>query len=165
MIEVTLALSVLLVALVAMSSSTMRMHSLRRQNREQNVAQNAVRTVGEELQSLSRSCVDAPGGWSTNFLAGVAPGGSVGPTFEAPELTPRDGQPTVGRITVVTDETATDAELGFDLGMPRDLDGDGVVGNTNVSATARILPVVLELSWQGSSGDQRLLHPFYVMGY
>ena len=165
MIEVTLALSVLLVALVAMSSSTMRMHSLRRQNREQNVAQNAVRTVGEELQSLSGSCASAPGGWSASFLAGVAAGGSIGPTFDVTELTPQDGQPTVGRITVITDETATDAELGFELGMPRDLDGDGVVGNTDVSATARIFPVVLELRWKGSSGDQRLVHPFYVMGY
>jgi hypothetical protein len=165
MIEIALALTVLLVALMAMSASTLRMHSLRRQNRERTVAHNAIRAISEKLQSVSRHALDNPAGWAQEMLAAVAPGGSLGNTFAVEELSPQEGAAFIGSITVITNETTTDADLGLSFGMPRDLDGDGVVGNANVGNAARILPIVVRTRWRGAQGDQEIVHPFYVVGY
>lgn len=73
------------------------------------------------------------------------PGGTEGDTFSIPDL---DGSLPAGRITIVVDETVTDATLGMTLGMPRDLDSDGAISNTNVTTgKPRILPVIVEAVW------------------
>lgn len=168
LVEIGLAMTILLVALMAMGASTLRMSSLRRQNRERAVAQNAIRTISEQLHSVAdrmrRESVDE-GDWSQDFIAELSPGGSVGNTFNIQGLTEQNGQATVGTIQVIVDETVTDAALGFELGMPRDLDSDGAADNADVSATARILPVIVRAQWNGVSGNVQIVHPFYVIGY
>jgi len=159
-------MTVLMVALMAMSASTLRTHALRRQNRERAVAQNQLRVLSEEIHSLADQIRREGGGvWSRNFSQARAPGGSVGNTFDIPGLTPQEGQVTVGTITVIVDESKSDADLGLELGMPRDLDGDGAADNADVSMTARILPVLVTARWHGVSGDVEIQHPFYVIGY
>ena len=162
LLEVTLAVTVMLVALLAATASTFHMHGLRRSNRERMVAQNVVRSVSERMQSLSSRAASDPAGWATVVLGGVAPGGEVGPAFDVEELTARDGAATVGTIQVIVDETATDADLGVQLGMPRDLDGDGAASSTDVSATARLLPVIVRAEWRGSAGNARVAHAFFL---
>jgi prepilin-type N-terminal cleavage/methylation domain-containing protein len=162
LLEVTLAMTVLLVAMMAASASTLRMHTLRRVNRERVVAQNGVRSVSERLQSLSTRGLVDPAGWSTTVLRGVAAGGEVGPTFDLRELQPRAGAASLGTVEVVTDETKTDLELGAQLGMPRDLDGDGTATSTDVSTTALLLPVVVRARWHGAGGDGRVQHGFFL---
>jgi prepilin-type N-terminal cleavage/methylation domain-containing protein len=165
LVEIALAVVVLVVAMLAMSASTLRMHGLRRTNRELALAQNAVRSIAEEVRAISRAGADSAAGWSTHVRAALAAGGSLGSTFEVRELTPPEGQPTVGTIEVVDDETVTDAELGLDAGMPRDLDGDGLATNGEVGAGARLLLVVLRARWRGARGEHELSHPFYVASY
>ena len=165
LIEIALAITVLIVALVAMGASTMRMHALRRQNRERTVAHNAVRALSEEIQSVSRRGLDDPAGWAQHVLAAIRAGGSIGPTFAVEELSPRDGEAFVGSIVGITDETTTDADLGLDVGLPRDLDGDGAAANADVGNVARLLPIVVRVRWKGAHGDQEIAHPFYVVGY
>lgn len=162
LIEVSLALTVLLVAMLTATASTLRAHSLRRTNRERVQAQNAVRAAAERLQSLAAGAQDDALGWGAAVINGVAANGEVAPTFDVPELTAVDGELSVGTIVVVTDETRTDAELGCDLGMPRDLDGDGLATNANVTGTALVLPAVVRARWRGSRGAQTLVHGFYV---
>lgn len=162
LLEVTLAMTVLLVAMLAATASTLRMHSLRRVNRERALAQNAVRSASERLQSLSARAIAEPAGWTTTVLAGVANGGEVGPVFETRELRARTGAPSMGTIEIVTDETRTDRELGAQLGMPRDLDGDGLATRTDVSGNALLLPVVVRARWQGAGGDAQVQHAFYL---
>jgi hypothetical protein len=166
MVEVGLAITILVVAIMAMSASTYRLHSLRRTNRERVLAQNALRSVAEQIQATAqRLALDDPESWSVDLIAELSPGGALGNTFVARELDPQDGEAAVGTIQVIVDETATDAALGLDLGLPRDLDGDGLADDADVTATARILPVVLRLRWSGSRGDNQIVHPFYVIGY
>jgi hypothetical protein len=74
------------------------------------------------------------------------PEGSRGNTFSIQGLDGSDGIP-AGSVTIVTDETTTDANLGIALGMPRDLDGDGLPENVDVSSNAVALPVIIEASW------------------
>ncbi len=95
----------------------------------------------------------------------LGPGGGLSDTFNIQGLTAREGQPSVGTIQVITDETRTDADLGFELGMPRDLDGDGAIDNADVRMTARVLPIAVRARWTGVSGDVEIVHPFYVIGY
>jgi hypothetical protein len=166
LVEIGLAMTVLMVALMAMSASTLRSHSLRRQNRERAVAQNAMRQVSEEIHALSDQIRrTTAGSWSRDLVTALQPGGTLGETFEVRELNPQLGHATVGSITVVLDESLTDAELRLELGMPRDLDGDGLTDNADVSDAARILPIIVQAKWKGVSGDVQLTHPFYVIGY
>lgn len=166
MVEVGLAMTILVVAIMAMSASTYRLHALRRQNRERVLAQNSVRSVAEQIQATSqRIALDSPESWSEDLIAALSPGGALGNTFAARELDPQEGDLAVGSIEVIVDETTTDAALGLDLGLPRDLNGDGAADDADVSATARILPVVVRLRWNGSRGDTQFVHCFYVIGY
>jgi hypothetical protein len=166
MVEVGLAMTILIVAVMAMTASNYRMHALRRQNRERVLAQNAVRSVAEQIQATAqRLALESPESWSQDMLAALSPGGALGDTFAARELEPQAGEAAVGSIQVIVDETTSDGVLGLDLGLPRDLDGDGLRDNADVSATARILPVVLRLRWSGSRGDAQIAHCFYVIGY
>ena len=181
MVEVGLAITVLVVAVMAMSASTFRMHTLRRQNREITLAQNAARTIAEQVQALSYEYVtNAPDLavpdpdrelWGQFVVDALTDGvGEIGSTFAVRELNVQEGQATVGSIQVVTNETVTDGALGVDLGMPRDLNGDGLADNGDVLATQavrppRLLPVVVTVAWRGVNGNRQIVHPFYVVGY
>jgi hypothetical protein len=74
------------------------------------------------------------------------PGGTSGNTFSVEGLDP-DGGGVAGLITIITDETMTDDDVGVSIGMPRDLDGDGLATSVNVAQTAVALPVIVEASW------------------
>lgn len=161
LIEVALAVIVLLVGLVALSASAVRVQGLARAARERMAAQNALRAKAEEIRSISRAGLSDPLGWGihvSNAAAGLA-------TFGVEGLTTVVGQPSVGKVTLITDETATDATLGVELGMPRDLDGDGLATNTAVTNTARLLPVVLEVRWNSPWGEQRITQGLWILGY
>ncbi|MFT7485147.1 MAG: hypothetical protein ACI9F9_000994, partial [Candidatus Paceibacteria bacterium] len=46
-------MTVLMIALMAMSASTLRINSLRRQNRERAIAQNAIRAISEQIHATA----------------------------------------------------------------------------------------------------------------
>lgn len=165
LIEIAFATTVLLVALMSMSASIFSLHSLRRQNRERTLARNACVTRVESAHSVARSAVDQPGAWATNVVAASCPGGGLDLDFDIPGLTPWPGETHVGKVTFVVDETLTDAALGVALGMPRDLDGDGLIDNHDVRDTARILPVIVRARWDGVRGRVQIVRPFVAIGY
>ncbi len=165
MIEVSLALTILVVALVATTASNVRMQALRRSNHDRVVAQNAVQSIAERIQAIARAGTSDAGGFAAHVTDALSAGGELGTEFDVAGLTSVQNVPRVGRIQLVTDETSTDAALGVQLGMPRDLNGDGDANDADVSASARILPVVVSLRWRGQTGDRSIVHPFYVLGY
>ena len=165
MLEISLALTILVVALVATTASNVRMNTLRKSNRDRIVAHNAVRTIVESVQAIAQAGTTDPNGFGNHVVTALSAGGELGTAFDVAELTPQLGETRVGSIRVITDETSTDAALGAELGLPRDLNGDGDALDTNVTATSRLLPVVITLRWRSQSGDQRIVHPFYVFGY
>lgn len=165
MIEVSLALTVLVVALVATTASNLRMQSLRRSNHDRVIAQNAVQAITERIQAIGRAGSHDPAGFAVHVTTALANGGELGALFDVPGLTPTQGSTRAGSIQVLTNETSTDAALGVQLGMPRDLNGDGDAADGDVSANAHVLPVVVSVRWHGSSGDRSIVHPFYVFGY
>ncbi len=52
-----------------------------------------------------------------------------------------------------------------DLGMPRDLNGDGLVDAVDHSGDYQILPVLVRLTWQGQSGTSTLEFKTLLSGF
>lgn len=166
LIELAIAMSILMIGLISAAAATMRMHELRRQNRERIAAQNAVRSIGERIHAQAYRFSDDPDTWGTNLTTVFGPGGTFGDEFAVPLLTSTNpGTTNAGIIQIITDETTTDAALGFELGLPRDLNGDGDADDTDVTLDARILPVLVSVNWRSQSGASSVDHGFYVMGY
>lgn len=165
LIELAIAISIFMIGMVSVVSATTRMHSLRRQNRERTLAQNAVRSMSERVQARSYELAADESTWSENLLALYGPEGSAGETFDVEGLDPSPGNATVGALSLIVDETQIDAVLGLQLGLPRDLNGDGDALDTNVSADAVLLPCTVTLDWSSHTGEQTYRHGFYVLGF
>lgn len=164
--ELALAMTMLVVALISISAATLQSHSLRRQNRERTLAHNAIRSTAERLHSLAYTRVeDSPDTWVQDLLVRYGPGGTVGNTFDVTELNPIGAAGQVGSIQIITDETQTDAALGVELGMPRDLNGDGDALDDVAAGTARMLPVIVTLNYRSGSGPVTLDHAFWIVGF
>ena len=158
-------MTIMMIGIVSVISATSQMHSLRKQNRERTLAQNALRSMAERIHATSYGLSQDPGTWATELLAVYAPGGSFGNTFPVEGLgEPATGVPN-GSIQIGLDETAPDEDFGIELGLPRDLNGDGDDDDEDVTLDARVLPVVLTLRWRGETGQNTMRHGFYVMGY
>ena len=165
MIEILVFVALLLMGLLALTSTSVTVHRLRGVNDERNTARAAVQSVIEEMQRNSSLLFNAEPGWSSALIAEYAPGGTYGNTFDVIGLEPQPGEPTVGTIQVITDETLTDEELQVSLGLPVDLDNDGVIDNNDVTDTAEILPVVVRVAWTGVGGESEIRQAFYVLAY
>ena len=165
LLELAIATSILMIGMVSAAAATTRMHDLRRQNRERLTAQNAVRSMAERVHAQSYRLSSDPDTWSRELLEIFGPDGTFGTAFDVRLLSTGIEEVLPGEIEIITDETVTDAELGVELGMPRDLNADGDATDADVSLGARMLPVILRLTWQGATGQQTLTHGFYVMGY
>lgn len=165
LIEVVVTASVLLIGLLAMTSTSVVVNSLRRSATDQQRAQGALQAVVEDLHAIAREADDDPANWTTQILAVYGAGGAPGNAFPIADLEPWDGEVNVANIVIVTDETVTDAMLGAAAGMPRDLDGDGNATSVDVSTTASLLPAVVNLRWKGSSGQQQLSQVVYLLRY
>jgi hypothetical protein len=127
--------------------------ALNRTNRESALAMEAACSIVETLKATPLdemfSRFDASAG--NDPAAGVSPGAA----FEVDGLDPQtaDADGFVGAISfpgggAVLREDADDPELG----MPRDLDGDGAVDAQDHAADYRLLPVRVTVQWTGKTG-------------
>ena len=159
LLELMIVVSVLLVTLLAMSQSLVASMKLNGVNRETALATDGIREITEVLEGVedfsmlfalyNANPADDPG------LPGSAPGAA----FAVPGLSPVETDPD-GRVGEIVFPT-----LGFELredlldanlGMPRDLNGDGVVDAANHAGNYRILPVLLRLRWKGSGCERSM---------
>jgi type II secretory pathway pseudopilin PulG len=165
LIEAVVVLSILVMGLLAMTSTSVTVNALREADRERRLASSALDSIIEDIKRTAATQVGSDPSWSENFIKAYSPGGNPGPEYPVHGLEPQDGEASIVTITVTRDETLTDAEIGANLGMPRDLDNDGLVSNTDVNGTATILPVIVRLRWAGASGNRELVQSFFVLGY
>lgn len=164
--ELALAMTMLIVALVSISAATLRTHTLRRHNRERTLAHNAIRSTAERIHSLSYRTLETNAAvWAQTVLGRYGPGGTVGDQFDVEGLDPVAAGGRVGTIRIVTDETVSDADIGARLGMPRDLNGDLDAADGDVSADARLLPVVISVTYRSGTGQTTVRHAFFVAGF
>ncbi len=165
LIEVVITSGVLFIGLLAMTSTSWVVHSLRETSAGKQIAHQALQGIVEDLHALSEVSRDADDGWAPSILDRFGAGGDPGATFNVRGLDPWPGEATVGTITIVSDETQTDVALGAALGMPRDLNGDGGVDDTNVEDDAVLLPVIVQLRWRGEAGNRQLRQFIYLLAY
>lgn len=165
LIEVLVTASVLLIGLLAMTSTSFVANSLRRNASDQQVAQAGMQAIVEDLHAAAREASDDESQWAQDVIAVYGPGGNPGDEFDIDGLDSWNDFPTVAEVEIVTDETVTDADLGVSAGMPRDLDGDGAANDTDVTDSASLLPVVVRLRWQGASGRHQMSQVVYLLRY
>jgi prepilin-type N-terminal cleavage/methylation domain-containing protein len=165
LIEVLVTASVLLIGLLAMTSTSVVVNSLRKSSADRSIAQAAIQAIVEDLHASAREAGTEPVNWANDILAVYGPGGIPGDTFPVEGLEPWPGEANVATVALITDETTTDAGLQVAAGMPRDLDGDGAASNTDVSATASLLPAIVRLRWRGDAGQQEITQVVYLLRY
>ena len=163
LLEVVVSSAVLVVGLLALGSSTLRIHNLREHTVERRLAENALRGISEEIRGASRG-TRRDADWLAALVARYGPG-APGASFAVEGLTPADGADAVGTIQLVLDERVGDADLGVALGLPRDLNGDGDDDDADVGATATLVPVVVRLAWSSDGATRRATHGFYLLGF
>lgn len=161
-VELMIGMTILLVSILILSSVVGSLAQQRAVNRETSLAVTAARNVLETLRSQEFSEVyalynadpaDDPLG------AGSAPG----QRFEVPGL--NDAPDAVGGMDgEILFPTALDPLEGLQLredvelpalGLPRDLSGDNVVGDQDISERYFILPVQVRVRWRSPSGPRQ----------
>jgi len=158
-VELAVAMTILLVALLIFSSTISGMAKQRAVNRETNLAVSAARNMIETLRSQAFEQVfvlydadpnDDPGG------AATGPGNH----FAVPGLDPTADAPG-GMQGEIVFPTVVDPLKGLELredledrqlGMPRDLSGDNVVDDQDHRAGYFILPVLVRVRWMSPNG-------------
>jgi type II secretory pathway pseudopilin PulG len=161
-VEVMVAVVVLVIAIVGIVGSMLSAMALNRVNRETAIAQQAVRRTMEQVSGVPFR--EAFALYNTDL--GDDAGLSLlarGPNFVVDGLTTQDGDLDgfCGRIEFpVFDDGMGLVELREDvddagLGMPQDLDGDGLA-NAVVSDNYRQLPVRVLVEWRGVSGNRSI---------
>lgn len=158
-VELAMAMTVLLAALLIFSNAVGNLARQRATNRETTLAVAAARNTLETLRSedfahlfalYNAEPSDDPGG----------PGSAPGNRFPVAGLDPTEDAPDglQGEIVFPTRvgaggtlELREDLELR-ELGLPRDLSGDNVVDGRDHANDYFILPVRVRVRWQGASG-------------
>ena len=158
-IEIAIVMTVLLVAFLAMSQSLGASMQLTRVNRETALADQGIQDLVEVMSGVedfstvfrlyNADAADDPG-----------PGPAPGSGFAVEGLQPVEGDvdglvgeivfPTVGGQLF---ENIADPELG----MPRDLNGDGGTDLLPHNDDYSLLPVLIRLRWQGCRGERMVV--------
>lgn len=162
LIDVMMAAVVLAVAISGLCGSILVAMSLNRVNRDTAVAQQAARLAIEQLEGRAFNEVFAAYNGNVADDAGLitaAPGGGFAVAGLEPLPGDADGQ--CGRVMFPVTLVAGSEQLREDvadaaLGMPMDLNGDGLVDALNHAADYRLLPVRIRVEWQGSRGARQL---------
>ena len=156
LVELAVSITVMAFALCAAASTVITTGALNQKNHETEVARRAAENMLEVLRntdftkvfpSYNSTPADDPNG------AGTAPGN----LFAVPGLAPLPGAPggVAGQIFFPCPgpalyENVVDASLG----MPRDLNADGVIDAANHVGDNHVLPVRVRVQWKGKSGPR-----------
>lgn len=161
LIELTVSIAILTVAISGIAGSILSAHTLNRVNQETALAQEAVQRALEELRARPFGEIFA----AYNRVAGDDVGlsaGAPGSDFAVPGLDPQraDADGLCGRIEFPSVLNGAFEELREDvvdegLGMPHDLDASGAPDAADHSGDYVILPVRVVVEWRGVRGDRR----------
>lgn len=155
-LEGLIAFTALSIAMVGVLSAVVETNSMRAATRQTMLASQAAQSVLDEMSTATFSQVhalynadpaDDPGG------AGTAPGSG----FAVTGLDPQSGDPDglVGRIEFPGAPGALREDaVDVGLGMPRDLNADGVVDADDRAADYILLPVRVRVEWLSEGGER-----------
>jgi len=158
LIEIAVGIAILITGVLGFVETMIRLERAHERTREVGRATEAARRIVQSIQAeafpeafrrYNGDPTDDPGG----------PGTAPGKNFAVPGLSARPGDPDglPGEILFPTPpgqpgvlrESVVDARIG----MPRDLNGDGVISAVgNYSTTYIVLPVRVVVDWTGPAG-------------
>lgn len=157
LLELMIALVVFTIAIGGISSSLASTSALSRATEERGIALDAALSMMEALRA------EVPGEvyvrYNETVLDDPVDGISPGRFFAVPDLVlrPGDADGFAGEVIFPGDGTQL-IEDGLvdddELGMPRDLNGDGVMDAIDHSTNYTILPVRIRVEWSGVRGFQ-----------
>jgi type II secretory pathway pseudopilin PulG len=156
MLEVMCAVVVLALAALGLSRTMMASSQLANVTRQRALATEAARRTLEELEDATFADVfklyDAN---PANDGGAAAPGAGFAVAGLDPVAGDADGL--VGEIVfpVVGTQLRENAHLPA-LGMPRDLDGNGVVDALDHATNYQLLPVLVRVVWRGDPAPMRV---------
>lgn len=154
LIEVLVGATILSLGLIGMVITLLNSQDLGRSNEETARGAEALRLVVERMEGVNKTDLfsifngdpsDDPGG------AGTAPGDTFPLQTEAGDFFVQIEFPVQADPAILREDT-TDAVLG----MPRDLDGDGVVDALDHAADYVQLPARVRVTWNGVNGTRSL---------
>ncbi len=159
LIEISISLGILLTILLGFSTALMKSMRASQANRERMLATNAARQMLETMQASEFSNIFR----NYNSVEGDdLPGAPLHlSAFSVEGLDPRSGDADglCGEIIFPELVTGTgvsqlrENSTNSNLGMPRDLNGDGNIDSLNHSGDYRILPVAIRVDWRGQAGN------------
>lgn len=156
LIEVSISITILVTILMGFSQALMGSMKVSRTNRESAIATHAARQMMETLRAAEFSTVFA----ANNSVVADDPGGVTArlSAFDVPGLNAQsdDADGLCGEIVWPEKVAGGAAALREDsvesrLGMPRDLNGDGIVDGVDHVGDYLILPVLVRVRWRGGS--------------
>jgi prepilin-type N-terminal cleavage/methylation domain-containing protein len=155
LLELSIGIALLGIVGLAMSAVLATTTSLNDVTTETIEAAGAAERILEEMRSFPREEVFAR--YNATAADDPADGASPASAFDAGRLKPVAGDPD-GRVGII-EFPGDGVELREDvidprLGMPRDLDGDGVVDGIDHAAKYDVLPVRVRVTFAGRHGDR-----------
>ncbi len=161
-LEVTIAAAILTLSVGAVTSMLATTNSLTRANAERSAALNAIHSTIERMRATEPSEVFAR--FNADPLDDIDLD-DPGFQFDVEGLTPQrtDADGFVGEIEFPGDGVLLIEDFeDVELGMSRDLNGDGVIDGVDHGDDYSILPVRVRAEWLGASGNQQVEVVFVV---
>jgi prepilin-type N-terminal cleavage/methylation domain-containing protein len=171
LIEVMVAMSVLVVGLLAYSRAVAAAALAARTTRETTLATEAAWRVVESMRAQANfnQVFSLYNTTTADDPVGIpAPGANFAVTGLQAVIGDPDGLP--GEIVFPTVTVGGALQLREDvvnakLGMPRDLNGDGVIDGNDHSADYQLLPVLVRVHWRGVAGNGLVELPTILGNY
>jgi hypothetical protein len=156
-----IGLVIMTVGVVSFSAALVSSMRASKSTDEVNRATKAAHAVLERIEAeafadafrrFNGNTADDPGG------AGTAPGANFAVSGLTAEANDPDGFPLEVVFPIQPgDASRLQENVVFpELGMPRDLNGDGVVDAANHSVDYKLLPVLVRVRWRSAAGSGRL---------
>ncbi|MBL8858533.1 MAG: hypothetical protein JNL28_08525 [Planctomycetes bacterium] len=158
-VETAVSAAVLVIGVLGLLASVTAGERLIGANREARMAYTAAQAQLAEMQALPLASVFARYNTATNDnpTGGVA---SPGPNFNARGLAACQTSPggNGGSVRFPSLDGATLREDMVDaaLGMPRDLDGDGIISSAPLTKPPLALPVIVRVEWMSADGPREI---------
>ena len=158
-VETAVAATVLVIGVMGLLASVTAGDRLINSNRETRLAYTSAQAQRAEMQALPIATVFTSYNSSNldNPTGGIA---SPGANFTLHGLTAcptsPNGQGGSVQFPSMDGVTLRESMVDAALGMPRDLDGDGVISSTALSKPPMVLPVVVTVRWMSTSGPREI---------
>ncbi len=140
LLEVTVGIVFLAIAFLGFSTFLIQNEALHEHSAQHAAVSNALRRMAEQIRRAS----------FTEIASSYQ-----GYSFTVDEVSG------VGTVTVFLNEADSSVDAA-QLGLPRDLDGDGNASTGDVSGGYILLPIKIEATWTGREGNETKAHFFLL---